>query len=71
MKKLIASLLLISMGTQAHDGHHEPGLWLSLWHLLSEPSHWVLLAMVVAASAAGVYGLRARNRKAKRGSVGQ
>ncbi len=43
---LLVWIALLSPWVSAHDGGHASGLWLSLWHLFTEPDHWLLLAQL-------------------------
>jgi hydrogenase/urease accessory protein HupE len=44
--------LLATSAAHAHEGYHPPGLTASLWHLLSQPDHWLGLSLVVAVAVA-------------------
>jgi urease accessory protein len=58
-----AALLLAAGVASAHPGHGAPsfdGLLATLRHLLTEPDHVALLAVVVAAAWAGTRAWRSR-----------
>lgn len=60
---LVMGMGLISTNALAHDGHHEPGLAVNLWHLFTEPDH--LLLFVAVALLVSVAFFIVRNRKVK------
>lgn len=62
---LLTLLAVASGAAQAHEGAHAPGLLANLWHLLSEPSHWLLLAVMVAVGSLGVSHFLGRFKNGK------
>lgn len=45
---LIALVTVFSSWAHAHEGSHGAGLMANVWHMLSQPDHWLLLAGLVA-----------------------
>ncbi len=48
---LIALATVFSSWAHAHEGSHGAGLLANIWHTLSQPDHWLLLAGLVALAA--------------------
>jgi len=44
----VAALSIAAQTAQAHEGAHSANLMANIWHMLSQPDHWLLLAGFVA-----------------------
>ncbi len=64
----LSGVVLVMGGSlaEAHEGHHEGDLANGIWHLLTQPDHWILLAGLVGTGVLVAAALRRRSsRKAE------
>ena len=57
------ALLLLGQPALAHEGHHSGGAANGVWHLLTQPDHWLLLFGLIATGLVVHTLVRLRNRR--------
>ena len=62
---VLTSLVLSLFGQSAlaHEGHHAGGAATGIWHMLTQPDHWLLLFGLVAIMTLGISVARVRTRR--------